>query len=61
MNRKLLSILACPVCHGELEYSKKDNELHCEKDRLAFPVRKGVPILLEMDARSLADKNNQHE
>ncbi len=61
MNKKLLSMLACPLCHGELKYIKKNEELHCDKDKLAFPVRNGVPILLEMDARPLLDDNNQHE
>ena len=54
MNKKLLQILVCPVCRGELQYNRKTAELECERDRLAFPVRKGVPVLLEMDARQLA-------
>lgn len=53
MNRKLLDILACPVCKGKLDYQKKPAELICVHDKLAFPVRKGVPVLLKMDARSL--------
>jgi uncharacterized protein len=53
MNKKLLSILVCPLCKGKLKYIKKNSELECANDELAFPVRKGVPVLLEMDARKL--------
>jgi len=53
MNKKLLRLLVCPVCKGKLEYRKRDAELVCLQDRLAFPVRKGVPVLLQMDARPL--------
>lgn len=53
MNRKLLGILACPLCKGELHYNRKNAELECRRDRLAFPVRNGIPVLLEMDARQL--------
>jgi len=57
MNSKLLRILVCPVCKGELRYNRKTAELECGNDRLAFPVRNGVPILLEMDARQLSADN----
>ena len=53
MNIKLLNILVCPLCKGKLHYNKKNAELVCGKDNLAFPIRNGVPILLEMDARQL--------
>lgn len=53
MNKKLLSLLACPRCHGELVYDRGSKELLCERDRLAFPLRNGAPVLLEMDARRL--------
>jgi len=43
MDNKLLDILACPICKGELNYDKKNNELICEKDKLAFPVRDDIP------------------
>jgi uncharacterized protein YbaR (Trm112 family) len=56
MNRKLLNILACPLCKGKLQYNKKNSELECGHDKLAFPVRNGVPVLLEMDARKLTDR-----
>ena len=53
MNKKLLKILVCPKCKGELRYNRKTDELECHHDRLVFPVRNGVPVLLEMDARPL--------
>jgi len=58
MNKKLLHILVCPVCKGRLHYNRKKAELECGHDNLAFPVRNGVPILLEMDARQLTSENN---
>jgi uncharacterized protein YbaR (Trm112 family) len=57
MNTKLLQLLVCPVCKGKLHYNRKTAELECVHDRLAFPVRNGVPILLEMDARPLSEDN----
>lgn len=53
MKKKILRLLVCPLCKGQLEYSKKTGELVCRRDRLAFPVRGGIPVLLEMDARPL--------
>ncbi len=57
MNKKLLHILVCPLCKGKLQYNKKNAELECRHDNLAFPLRNGVPILLEMDARQLTPEN----
>jgi len=57
MNKKLLHILVCPLCKGKLQYNKKNAELECGHDKLAYPVRDGVPILLEMDARKLTPEN----
>ena len=53
MDKKLLDILVCPLCKGKLVYVKKNNELICKADRLAFPVRDGIPVMLEEDARVL--------
>ena len=52
-NKKLLSILVCPVCKGELEYLAKDDELICHQDNLAYPIREKIPVLIESDARKL--------
>lgn len=53
MNNKLLQLLVCPRCQGPLVYDRNNKELVCEHDRLVFPLRNGVPVLLEMDARRL--------
>lgn len=53
MNPKLLDILACPLCKSSLRYDKGAGELVCKADRLAYPIRGGVPILLEGEARQL--------
>jgi len=56
MNKKLLHLLVCPVCKGELRYNRKKARLECARDNLLFPVRNGVPILLEMDASQLTSE-----
>lgn len=50
---KLLSILVCPSCHGELKYNKTAAELICFADGLAFAVRDDIPVMLEEEARRL--------
>lgn len=54
MDPKLLDILACPLCKAPLRWDKRADELVCRGDRLAFPLRGGIPILLEEEARELA-------
>lgn len=53
MDKKLLEIMACPICKGELIFRKKEQELICKADRLAFPIREGIPVMLEDHARTL--------
>lgn len=53
MDKKLLDILVCPVCKGALFYDKKAQELICRLDRLAYPIRDGIPVMLEEEAREL--------
>jgi len=53
MDKKLLDILVCPLCKGPLEYDRKANELICKADRLAFPIRDDIPVMLEEEARQL--------
>jgi len=53
---KLLSILVCPLCHGELDYKKQDNELICYTDGLAYPVRDDIPVMLQEEARVLSSE-----
>ena len=54
MEERLLDILACPVCKGTLKYHKDSQVLVCRMDRLAYPVRDDVPVMLEEEARQLA-------
>ncbi|MEO8202960.1 MAG: Trm112 family protein [Betaproteobacteria bacterium] len=53
MDPKLLEILVCPICKGPLVRRREANELICKADRLAFPVREGIPVMLEDEARKL--------
>jgi uncharacterized protein YbaR (Trm112 family) len=53
MDAKLLAILVCPVTKGPLIYNKNQNELISTSARLAYPVRDGIPVLLEEEARKL--------
>jgi len=53
VDKKLLDILACPICKGPLVYQKDENELICKVDRLAYPIREGIPVMLEDEARQL--------
>jgi len=59
MDKKLLEILVCPRCKGHLIYEKSNQELICQKDKLAFPIRDDIPIMLEDEARSLVLDNEQ--
>ncbi|RDH86295.1 MAG: tetraacyldisaccharide 4'-kinase [endosymbiont of Escarpia spicata] len=54
MDNKLLEILVCPLCKGNLYYDKKATELICRVDRLAFPIRDDIPVMLQDEARELA-------
>ncbi|MEQ1558659.1 MAG: Trm112 family protein [Methyloglobulus sp.] len=53
MDKKLLDILACPLCKSRLIYNKVNQELICRADRLAFPIRDDIPVMLEDEARTL--------
>ncbi|MGR8940151.1 MAG: Trm112 family protein [Gammaproteobacteria bacterium] len=54
MDKKLLDILACPICKSSLIYDKAKQELICKPDRLAFPIRDHIPVMLEDEARALS-------
>ena len=54
MDRKLLEIVACPVCKGDLEYRPASKELICRADRLAFAINDGIPVMLEDEARKVS-------
>ena len=53
MDKKLLDILVCPICKGKLVYRAEAGELVCKADRLAYPIRDGIPVMLEQEARAL--------
>jgi uncharacterized protein YbaR (Trm112 family) len=50
---KLLEILVCPLCKGPLVHHRAARELICKADRLGFPIKDGIPVMLEEDARKL--------
>ena len=56
MNTKLLELLVCPVTKGPLDLQRELQELWSRSARLAYPIRNGIPILLENEARTLSDE-----
>lgn len=56
MDAKLLDILVCPVTKGPLIYDKRRQELISKSARLAYPIRDGIPVMLEEEARALSDE-----
>ena len=59
MDKKLLDILACPLCKGPLIYKQAEHEFVCKFDRLAYPIRDGIPVMLEQEARKLS--SDEHD
>ena len=55
MDTKLLELLVCPVTKGPLEFKRDTQELVSRSARLAYPIRDGIPVLLENEARTLTD------
>jgi uncharacterized protein YbaR (Trm112 family) len=53
MDAKLLDILVCPICKGPLVYRKPQQDLVCKPDRLAYPIKEGIPVMLEEEAKKL--------
>lgn len=56
MDTKLLELLVCPVTKGPLDYDRERHELISRSARLAYPVRDGLPVMLEAEARLLSDE-----
>lgn len=56
MDAKLLALLVCPVTKGPLDFNAERQELISRSARLAYPVRDGIPIMLEVQARTLSDE-----
>lgn len=59
MDNKLLAIIACPICKGELTYDRAKQELICRIDHVAYPIRDNIPVLLEEEARSLTGEERE--
>ena len=58
MDSRLLDILVCPVTKGPLEYDKARQELISRSAGLAYPIRDGIPVMLESEARRLDDSTD---
>ena len=56
MDTKLLALLVCPVTKGHLDYDREIQELVSRSARLAYPIRDGLPVMLESEARTLSDE-----
>ena len=60
MDKRLLEILVCPLCKGELIYDKDKQELICRFDRLAYPIRDDIPVMLDHEARIITLEEKEH-
>ncbi|MBI5334426.1 MAG: Trm112 family protein [Burkholderiales bacterium] len=55
MDVRLLELLVCPICKGPVQHDREARQLICPADRLAFPVRDGIPVMLENEAQPWAE------
>ena len=53
MDHRLLDVLVCPICKGPIEYLKAEQELLCRRDGLAYPIRDGIAVMIEDEARKV--------
>ena len=53
MEKRLLEVLVCPNCKGPLKFDQASQELICNADKLAFPIKDGVPAMLIDEARQI--------
>ena len=58
MDSRLLDILVCPICKGPLRHDKEHQTLDCKADHLAFPIRDGIPVMIDSEAVSLDAKGS---
>jgi uncharacterized protein len=58
MDPRLIELLVCPLCKGPLKLDRERQELVCPADRLAFPIRDGIPVMLENEARPLEENES---
>jgi uncharacterized protein YbaR (Trm112 family) len=61
MDARLLDILVCPICKGPLVHHRAQAEFICKADRLAFPIRDDIPVMLEEEARKLPPEEEVNE
>lgn len=59
IDKKLLSILVCPVSKAPLEYDRDRQELICRASNLVYPIRDGIPVMLESEARQLTEEEKE--
>jgi uncharacterized protein YbaR (Trm112 family) len=59
MDTRLMELLVCPVTKGPMEYHRDTQELVSRSARLAYPIRDGIPILLESEARVLSEDDTE--
>ncbi|OMH25256.1 Trm112 family protein [Motiliproteus sp. MSK22-1] len=59
MDKKLLDILVCPVSKAPVEWNKETDELFCRVSGLAYPVRDGIPVMLENEARKMTQEERE--
>jgi uncharacterized protein YbaR (Trm112 family) len=59
MDKRLLSILVCPLCKSGLHFDEQAHELICRIDKLAYPIRDGIPVMLVDEARTLTPEEIQ--
>lgn len=60
MDKKLLEILVCPACKGKLVYKASMSELWCRAEKLAYPIRNDIPVMLVEEARQLSLNELDH-
>ena len=60
MDKKLLQLLVCPVTKGPLQYDRDNQELIALTSGLAYPIRDGIPVMLESEGRQLSEEEKEH-
>jgi len=60
VDKKLIDLLVCPVTKSSLQYDKEKQELIAVASGLSYPIRDGIPVMLESEARQLNDEEKSH-
>lgn len=58
ISTKIFNIIACPICKGKLHYDKSAQELICNFDKLAFPIKNGIPVMIVKKAKTVAQRRD---